>query len=227
MTDTPVNPDMPDHANPAQEPIMDNDAGHARIAMLEEEVQSLKDRVLRTMAEMENLRRRTEKEKADASVYAIAKFARDMLNVSDNLSRALSAVPAEARAGDDETLKALIEGVELTERDMLNQLERHNVKRLSPKGEKFDPNFHQAMFEAVNPTVPNGTVMEVVQDGFVIGDRVLRPALVGVAKGGPKLAPVAMDDEPQASAAQKEADIDTPEVETSPSNAGAHVDRSI
>jgi molecular chaperone GrpE len=135
---------------------------------------------------MENLRRRTEREVADARAYAVTNFARDMLNVADNIRRGVESVPAEARAEADGALKALIEGVELTERDLLKTLERHGVRRLDPQGQKFDPNLHQAMFEVPNPDVPNGTVVQVVQTGYVIGDRVLRPALVGVAKGGPK-----------------------------------------
>ncbi len=146
----------------------------------------LKDRVLRTMAEMENLRRRTEKEVRDARQYAVSGFARDMLAVSDNLRRALEAVSEETRAAADEAMRSLIEGVEMTEREMLNQLEKNGVKRIDPAGEKFDPNFHQAMFEVPNSEVPNNTVVQVMQAGYVIGERVLRPALVGVSKGGPK-----------------------------------------
>jgi molecular chaperone GrpE len=114
-----------------------------------------------------------------------------MLTVADNLARALQAVPVEARVLGEAALKALIEGVELTERDFQTALGRHGVTRLSPKGEKFDPNFHQAMYETPDPGVPAGTVTEVVQSGWKIGDRVLRPALVGVAKGGPKSGPAA------------------------------------
>lgn len=146
----------------------------------------LKDRILRTMADMENLRRRTEKELADGRQYAISAFARDMLGVGDNLRRALEAVSAEAREAANEALKALIEGVEMTERDLLNQLDKHGVRRIDPVGEKFDPNFHQAMFEVPNPDLPNNTVVQVMQAGYKIGDRVLRPAMVGVSKGGPK-----------------------------------------
>ena len=122
----------------------------------------------------------------DARSYAIANFARDMLSVSDNLRRALDAIPAEAKASGDAGFRALIEGVDITERAMLSALERHGVKKLQPEGEKFDPNFHQAMFEVPNPDVPASTVVQVVQPGYSIGDRVLRPAMVGVAKGGPK-----------------------------------------
>ncbi len=137
---------------------------------------------------MDNLRRRTERDVKDAKSYSVAGFARDMLAVSDNLRRALEAVSSEARDGADAGLKTLIEGVELTERSMLSALERHGVKKIEPEGQKFDPNFHQAMFEIPNPDVPNNTVVQVVQAGFTIGERVLRPAMVGVAKGGPKAA---------------------------------------
>lgn len=146
----------------------------------------LKDRFLRLAAEMDNLRRRTERDVKDAKSYSVAGFARDMLAVADNLRRALEAIPAEARAAADQGLNTLIEGVEMTERSMLSALERHGVKKIEAEGQKFDPNFHQAMFEVPNPNVPNNTVVQVVQAGFVIGERVLRPAMVGVAKGGPK-----------------------------------------
>nr|WP_240539863.1 nucleotide exchange factor GrpE [Salinarimonas soli] len=169
-----------------------------RLAKAEAERDEMKDRLLRTLADMENLRRRTEREVADARTYGVTAFARDTLNVADNLRRALESVPAEARAGMDGALKALVDGVELTERDLLKTLERHGVRRLEPKGQRFDPNHHQAMFEIPDATVPNGTVMQVVQAGYVIGDRVLRPAMVGVAKGGPKAAaPEAGGGQPQ------------------------------
>ena len=150
----------------------------------EEEIASLKDQILRTAAEMENLRRRTQKDVADARSFSISGFARDILGVSDNLRRAIEHVDD----GDKEQsgLKSLIEGVEMTERELQNVLEKNGVKRISPEGEKFDPNFHQAMFEIPNTEVPNNTVVQVVQVGYVIGERVLRPAMVGVSKGGPK-----------------------------------------
>jgi molecular chaperone GrpE len=150
------------------------------------ENEELKDRSLRIAAEMENLRRRTARDVSDARTYAVTNFARDMLAVSDNLRRALEAIPADALESGDAGFKALAEGVEMTERAMLTTLERHGVKKLEPQGEKFDPNFHQAMFEVPNADVPNNTVVQVVQSGYAIGDRVLRPAMVGVAKGGPK-----------------------------------------
>lgn len=156
------------------------------LEVLKAEHLDLKDKYLRLAAEMDNLRRRTEREIKDAKTYAAAGFARDMLGVSDNLRRALEAVPAEARAAAEAGLMALVEGVEMTERSMLSALERHGVKKLEPAGQRFDPNFHQAMFEVPNADIPNNTVIQVVQDGYVIGDRVLRPAMVGVSKGGPK-----------------------------------------
>ncbi|RVB70288.1 nucleotide exchange factor GrpE, partial [Mesorhizobium sp. M7A.F.Ca.CA.002.04.1.1] len=164
------------------------DGDYEALVRLLKENEELKDRALRVAAEMENLRRRTARDVHDARTYAVANFARDMLSVSDNLRRALDAIPAEAKASGDAGFKALIEGVDLTERAMLSALERHGVKKLAPEGEKFDPNFHQAMFEVPNPDVPANTVVQVVQPGYSIGDRVLRPAMVGVAKGGPKFA---------------------------------------
>ncbi|MEM9632428.1 MAG: nucleotide exchange factor GrpE [Pseudomonadota bacterium] len=162
------------------------EAGIDPIEVLQAENADLKDRALRTMAEMENLRRRTEKEIKDARQYAVSGFARDMLTVSDNLRRALEALPEEDRKNADAGIASLIEGVEMIERDLLNQLEKNGVKKLDPEGQKFDPNFHQAMFEVPNTEVPNNTVVQVVQAGYVIGERVLRPAMVGVSKGGPK-----------------------------------------
>ena len=156
------------------------------LVRLAQENEELKERALRFAAEMENLRKRTQRDVAEARTYGIANFARDMLTVSDNLQRALQAVTEEARADAEPGLMALVEGVEMTERSMLSTLERHGVKRIDPQGEKFDPHFHQAMFEVPNPDVPANTVVQVVQTGYVIGDRVLRPAMVGVAKGGPK-----------------------------------------
>lgn len=149
----------------------------------------LKDRMLRLAADMENLRNRTKREVSDAKTFAVANFARDMLAVSDNLRRAIEAVTDEKRESGSEEFKSLLEGVEITEKSMLGTMERHGVKKLDPEGQKFDPNFHQAMFEVPNPDVPNNTVVQVVQSGYQIGERVLRPAMVGVAKGGPKAPP--------------------------------------
>ncbi|MFS8035411.1 nucleotide exchange factor GrpE [Xanthobacter sp. AM11] len=163
---------------------------------LEAEIAGMKDKFLRAFAEAENIRRRAEKEVADARTYGIASFARDVLNVADDLSRALGSVDEEARAGAEGAFKALLDGLELTERGLVKALEKHGIRKIEPKGEKFDPNLHQAMFEVPDPSVPTGTVVQVVQAGYVIGERVLRPAMVGVARGGPK---------PDVAAATKEA----------------------
>ena len=179
-------------ATPAEEPAAPPTAqepdGFAVIEKLNAENAELKDRLLRALADVENMRRRSEREAADARSYAVTAFARDLLSVSDNLNRALENIPEEARAAEG-ALKTLIDGVDLTARDLVNVFGRHGVKKLEPEGEKFDPNFHQAMFEAPNEVLPAGTVMQVMQSGWKIGDRVLRPALVGVSKGGPKAAP--------------------------------------
>jgi len=173
---------------PAETAERERDA-FAVIEALNAENSQLKDRVLRTLAEMENLRRRTEREVSDAKTYAVTGFARDVLTVVDNLARALEHLPTEARATADPQIQSVIEGVELTARDLEAVLGRHGVKRLDPKGQKFDPNFHQAIFEVPDETLPAGAVSQVVQSGWTIGDRVLRPAMVGVSKGGAKAAP--------------------------------------
>jgi len=180
--------------NPAQdaEPvvskpyIMPDDPEEGSAEALAKEAAESRDKMLRTLAEMENLRKRTAREVADARTYGITGFARDVLDIADNLQRALDAVPTETRESADPNLKALIEGVELTERSLLNALEKNGVKKFDPSGEKFDPNFQQAMYEVPDASVPPGTVVQVVQAGYTIGDRVLRPALVAVAKGGVK-----------------------------------------
>lgn len=146
----------------------------------------LKDKVLRTLADMENLRRRSEKEAAEARTYGVAALAREMLTFADNLHRALESVPQEVRAAAPAALKSFIEGIELTERDFIASLGRRGVTKLEPLGQKFDPNFHEALFEVPDPSVPAGTVVQVVEAGYRIGDRVLRPAKVGVARGGAK-----------------------------------------
>lgn len=157
-----------------------------QIAELETQAAALKDKYLRAHAEMENTRRRAEKDVADARNFSIAGFARDMLSVADNLSRALQAVDPALREAADNTLKTLLEGVELTNRDLAKTLEKHGVRLLDPMDQKFDPNFHQAMFEIPDDTVPAGTVKQVIQPGYAIGERVLRPAMVGVTKASPK-----------------------------------------
>jgi len=196
MTDPDLQKNNP--ANPGQgEPVvskpyvMPDDPEPGSPEVLTKELNETRDKMLRTLAEMENLRQRTRREVADAKTYGITGFARDVLEIADNLQRALDAVPAEARATADPGLKALIEGVELTERSLLNALEKNGVKKFDPAGQKFDPNFQQAMYEVPDPSVPSGTVVQVVQAGYTIGERVLRPALVGVSKGGAKAAPAA------------------------------------
>lgn len=199
MTDQDRQPD--DTTAPTGEPvvskpyIMPDDPEPGSVETLQKEATEARDRMLRTLAEMENLRKRTTKEVADARLYGITGFARDVLDIADNLQRALDAVPAEARAAADPGLISLIEGVELTERSLLNALEKHGVKKFDPLGQKFDPNFQQAMFEVPDASVPAGTVVQVMQAGYTIGERVLRPALVGVAKGGAKAAAAANNNE--------------------------------
>lgn len=156
---------------------------------LDRELAEMKDRLLRALADMENMRKRTEREVADARVYGISSFARDILGVADNMHRAMQALDDELRSKADEATKALLEGVELTERELMNVLEKNGVKRIEPLGQKFDPNRHQAMFEKEDPTVPSGSVVQVMQAGYMIGERMLRPALVAVAKGGAKAPP--------------------------------------
>jgi molecular chaperone GrpE len=168
--------------------IMPDDPEEGSLEALAKEAAEARDKMLRTLAEMENLRKRTAREVSDARTYGISGFARDVLDIADNLQRALDAVPAEARAAADPGLKALIEGVELTERSLLNALEKNGVRKFDPAGEKFDPNVHQAMYEVPDPSVPAGTIAQVIQSGYMIGERILRPALVGVAKGGAKAA---------------------------------------
>jgi len=154
-------------------------------AALAKEVTEYKDRLLRALADMENLRRRTDREVADARAYGVSSLARDVIGVADNLRRALEAAGESATAVES-SAKALHEGVELIERDLLKVLERHGVKRFDPQGAKFDPNVHQAIFEVCDTNVAPGAVAQVVQPGYMIGERVLRPALVGVSKEAPK-----------------------------------------
>jgi molecular chaperone GrpE len=155
-----------------------------RLTELEAELADQKDRLLRALAETENVRRRAQREREDAAKYAIAGFAKDLLTAADNLRRALDSLP-EPEIRDDRT-RSLLEGVAATERELLGVFERHGITRIDPKGERFDHNFHQAIFEADRPDAPSGTIVEVLQPGYVLHDRLLRPAMVGVAKGGSK-----------------------------------------
>lgn len=153
----------------------------ARIAELEDEIATLKDQFLRAMAEAENVRKRSERQLAEAHKYGVANFARAVLTVADDLSRALAAVPEEQREGDG-LLQTLLGGVEAVERELAKVMETHNIERIDPAGEPFDPNFHEAMFEVPNSEFPSGTVAQVIQPGYRLHDRLLRPARVGVAK---------------------------------------------
>jgi len=184
-----VEPEAPDTAAPAEP----TEAAQDPVAALVKEAAGLKDRLLRTLAEMENLRRRTDREVADARTYGVTNFARDILAVADNMERAMQALDDEIRDKADAGVKALLDGVELTERELIKVMEKHGVKKIEPQGQKFDPNLHQAMFEIPDASVPAGTVVQIMQPGYTIGDRVLRPALVGVAKGGPKAQAPAAD----------------------------------
>ena len=157
----------------------------ARTDAKEAQLEAANDKVLRAYADLDNMRKRVEREKEDTAKYAITKFARDVVNVADNFERAILSVPAEAKT-DNPALNALIDGVSLTEREFLNVLERHGVKRVAPQGEAFNPHHHQAVMETHNPGVAPGTVLQVFQPGYLIDDRVLRPAMVVVATGGPK-----------------------------------------
>jgi molecular chaperone GrpE len=160
-----------------------------------------KDKLLRTLAEMENLRKRTEREVADARVYGVTGFARDVLAVADNMHRALGTIEAELREHADAKMKVLIEGVELTERELMKVLEKYGVTKFSPEGEKFDPNVHQAMFEVQASELPPGHVAQVVQAGYMLGDRVLRPAMVAVTKVAAKSRQTSANDYPQSDSA--------------------------
>jgi molecular chaperone GrpE len=194
-------------AKPGAEAAAAGDAGvtgegersvHDVIAALQAEAADYKDRWMRAQAETENVRKRYEREKEDTAKYAITKFAREVVNVGDNFQRAIDAVPAGA-AEREPALKSFLEGVTLTERELLNVLERHGIKRLYPKDEPFNPHLHQAMMEVPRSDVAPGTIVQVFQPGFTIEDRVLRPAMVVVAKAEPKAAevrPAANDDAP-------------------------------
>jgi molecular chaperone GrpE len=188
MSDTPEQDNVNLEANELEkmaDEFLDNapvDATDAEIIALKEEVAAVKDRLLRFAAEAENTKKRLEREKAEATLYAASNFARDLLAVADSLSRALAAVPEEERDIIDDVMKKFLDGIEMTERELNNVFQRHNLRKLETIGQKFDPNFHQAMFEVPTSEKPPGTVMQEVQSGYAVGERCLRPALVGVAK---------------------------------------------
>jgi len=164
-----------------------------RLLNLEAELSDTKDRLMRAVAETENVRRRSEREKADAHSYAVTKFARDLLNVADNLRRAMESAP-EGSQDEGSPLKGFIAGVEMTERELLTAFEKHGITKLDPQGEKFDHNFHQAMSEVEMPDAENGTILQVYQPGYVLKDRLLRPAMVVVAKAPKPTADTAPSD---------------------------------
>lgn len=185
--DIPINDpagDAPAGAASEAGPATGGAAGDAAAMTPEEQVADLKDKLLRALAENENIIRRAKREREDAAKYAAANFARDMLTVGDNLHRALTAIPDALRDGDDAT-KGFIEGIDMTGRDLLSVMERHGIRRISPLGEKFNHEQHEALFEVPTGDADPGTVVQVVEDGFMIHDRLLRPARVGVAKAAP------------------------------------------
>jgi molecular chaperone GrpE len=176
---------MSDEQNP-EVPEADDNPHAAEFAVLEAlkaEVESLKDQRLRAMAEAENVRRRADKERTEASLYAVTKFARDMLGIADNFSRAMAACPPALREAADPQIKAVLDGVEATDRQLLATLERYGVKQIETEG-KFDPNLHQAIAEVPGGGKPPGAIVDVVQAGYMIGDRLLRPAMVTVVQRG-------------------------------------------
>ncbi len=177
----PTTPDEAENETPREEP---GEAAVEAVIRLEAEVADLKDRLLRALAETENLRRRAERDIGDARQYAVSKFAGDLVGVADNLERALASVPPEAEQASA-ALKTLADGVALTGKDLMQVFEKHGIRRIEPLGERFDPNLHEALFEAEDPSVPNGTVSSVVSPGYIIGSRPLRAAKVGVTRGGP------------------------------------------
>ncbi len=191
MTDTPTTPETEDTAEPVTIEMPSNDG---RIAELEAEVAKYKDQALRALAEQENVRRRAQRDREDALKFATSGFAKDLVTVADNLRRAIDSVP-DVEASSSDLLKNLISGVSATERELLGAFEKHGIKKLDPMGEKFDHNFHQAIFELENTGKPAGTVVQVLQAGYTIHDRLLREAMVGVAKG-PVAEPAVPEEKP-------------------------------
>ncbi|WP_072395547.1 nucleotide exchange factor GrpE [Hyphomicrobium sp. CS1GBMeth3] len=203
-------PDVAGTPEAAADPAQEAQRLAAEVDTLQGQIADLTDRLLRAHAEMDNLRKRADREREETAKYAITKFARDVVAVADNFERAIQAVPAGA-ADQDAVLKSLVEGVSMTEREFLNVLERNGVKRINPKGELFNPHQHQAMMEMQNTDVVPGTILEVFQCGYVIEDRVLRPAMVVIAKGGQKPAPPAEQAEPSGDgSAEASASSDAP-----------------
>ena len=165
-----------------------------RSAWLEVEVASLKDQLLRALAETENLRRRSQREREDVVKYAAAPLIKDLVGVVDNLRRAMNSVSSEALEAD-EHLKTLMTGLEMTEKELNAVFEKHHIVRIEPLGERLDPHYHEAMYEIPDPEAASGTVLQVLQPGYRLHGRLLRPAQVGVAAGGPAPGPEAEDAE--------------------------------
>ncbi len=204
MTDEqPQTPETDADAAPAEAPA--NAA--ERIAELEAQSAEQKNQLLRALAETENVRRRLEQQAEDRGKYAVANFAKDMLQVADNLRRALEAIPESAR--DDSLVQSLAVGVEMTERELLGSLERYGVKPVAGLGTRFDPNFHQAVMEMEDVNQPQGTVVMVMQTGYMMHDRLLRPAMVGVSRGGPKAPPPGTESPAAEAKAEPEHKVDT------------------
>jgi molecular chaperone GrpE len=182
MTETPNTPETETTSDAAQAAETETSSAESRVAELEAEVAKYKDQALRALAEQENVRRRAQRDREDALKFATSGFAKDLVSVADNLRRAIDSVP-EAQAASNELVKTLLSGVSATERELLGAFEKHGIRKIDPQGEKFDHNLHQAIFELENTGKPAGTVVQVLQAGYTIHDRLLREAMVGVAKG--------------------------------------------
>ena len=187
---TQVNPaendGLPEDIEPSLEEAAEDGslgAAQARIAELEKKVAEIKDQALRALADADNTRKRSERDRQDTAKFAVSSFARDLLSVADNLRRALAAISPEAREMNAD-LKTIFTGVEMTERELLSIFERNNIKKVEPMGQKFDPNLHEVLFEADVPNAAPGVVIQVIEPGYTLHERLLRPARVGVAKGG-------------------------------------------
>jgi len=210
-------------AEDASEGIAEEPAANA-VEVLAAELADTKDRLLRAMAETENIRRRAERDKAETAKYAVTNFARDMLSVADNVRRALDSLDADARK-ESQAMENLVVGLEMVERETKTTLERHGVKPIAAIGERFNSNLHEALYEIPDPSQPAGTVGQVVEAGYTLHDRLLRPAKVGVTKGGPKAeaaAPATPDSAGDATAKGAKTAY-----EGGPNAAGGRVDESL
>ncbi len=202
------------------------EAAAARIAELETEVAEVNDKLLRALAETENVRRRAQRDREDASKYAIKGFAEDMVRVADNMGRALASIDADARAADA-NLENLAVGVEMVNKELLSAFERAGVKPIEAMGARFDPMLHEAMFEIQDPDQPSGTVTQVMEDGFTLHGRTLRAAKVGVTKGGPKVTPPKEGADDTADPAKREGQQAYEAQGETPPEAGGQVDQEL